>query len=105
MLKLIFAFLLLQTGTAFADRYGNIVTRMEQIAKDYPAQAQMFILGNNDQGVAIKGLKIGTGSVNSLVVATHHGNEYGSTEVGMNNRTAVPKASIQTYDTMRTETK
>lgn len=83
MLKLIFGFLLLQTGTAFAVRYENIVIRMEQIVKKYPNNAQIFILGKNDQGEAIKGLKIGNGAINSLVVATHHGNEYGSTEVGM----------------------
>jgi carboxypeptidase T len=31
----------------------------------------------------IEGVAIGNGPVHNLVVATHHGNEYGSTEVGM----------------------
>ena len=32
-------------------------------------------------GDTIIGLKIGNGPVNNLVVGTHHGNEYGATEV------------------------
>lgn len=64
--------------------YKEVVSRLEQVANKYPAQAQMFTMGINDQGEAIKGLQIGHGSMNSLVVATHHGNEYGSTVVALN---------------------
>lgn len=68
---------------AQAAPYDAIVKQMEQVAQSYPGQAEIFVLGTNDQGQPIKGLKIGQGATNSLVVATHHGNEYGSTEVGI----------------------
>ena len=40
-------------------------------------------IGVNDQGTPIKAIKIGNGETNSLVVATHHGNEFGSTAVAL----------------------
>ena len=70
-------------SSAHADKYSELVKKMEQIAKSNSFNAEIFILGLNDQGIAIKGLKIGSGAINSLVVATHHGNEYGSTAVGL----------------------
>lgn len=74
--------LFLLTGMSTA-KYSDVVTQMELLAKQNPAQVEMFTLGTNNQGQEIKGLKIGKGSVNSLVVATHHGNEYGSTATAM----------------------
>jgi carboxypeptidase T len=78
-----------------ANRYDAIVMKMEQLAKANPANVQIFTLTNNDQGLSIKGLKIGNGATNSLVVATHHGNEYGSTEVGMGFAQYLAKAPIK----------
>jgi predicted deacylase len=79
----LFLFLSTQSHAARATKYDNIVTQMEQLAQANAAQVQIFTLANNDQNIPIKGLKIGNGPTNSLVVATHHGNEYGSTEVGI----------------------
>ena len=61
--------------------YTEIQAFMMGMATQYPGTVQMFDLGTNDQGTLIQGLKIGSGSVHNLVVATHHGNEFGSTEV------------------------
>lgn len=99
MLASILGLFLLATPQSFAlkraTRYDNIVTQMEQLAKSNSAQVQMFTLANNDQGLPIKGLKIGNGPTNSLVVATHHGNEYGSTEVGIGFAKYLAKAPIK----------
>lgn len=74
--------LFLITGSG-AGNYDQVQTQIDAIAKSNPAQVEVFTLGTNNQGVAIKGLKIGHGPVNSLIVATHHGNEYGSTAVAL----------------------
>ncbi len=39
-----------------------------------------FSLGISDAGVPIEGVVIGSGTINNLIVATHHGNEYAGTE-------------------------
>lgn len=54
-----------------------------EVAKKFPQNASVFDLGPSDSGEMIKGLAIGRGPVNNLVVATHHGNEYGSTAVAL----------------------
>jgi predicted deacylase len=98
MFKTILSLFLMQTPVSQVrapTRYDDVVIQMEQIAKDYPAQVQVFTLGMNDQGLAIKGLKIGNGATNSLVVATHHGNEYGSTEVGIGFAKYIAKSPIK----------
>jgi predicted deacylase len=51
-------------------------------------------LGLNDTGEEIIGIKSGTGSVHTLVVGTHHGNEYGSTEVALAFAKSVAETSI-----------
>lgn len=66
-----------------ADLYSDIVARLERIASTYSASTQIFQLGQSDAGRPIVGLRIGQGSVASLIVGTHHGNEYGSTAVAM----------------------
>lgn len=99
MLATILGLFLLQTPQSFAKpratRYDNIVTQMEQVAAANPTNVQIFTLANNDQGLPIKGLKIGSGATNSLVVATHHGNEYGSTEVGIGFAKFLAKSPIK----------
>lgn len=81
MIETILSLFLLQTPSA--DNYNNILKSMDQIAITNPANVKVFTMGTNSQGQAIQGLKIGSGPVNSLVVATHHGNEYGSTAVAL----------------------
>ena len=63
--------------------YKKVEIAMRQLAFDYPNNASVFELGANDQGVKILGLKLGTGAIKNLIVGTHHGNEYGSTEVAL----------------------
>ena len=64
-------------------KYNDVLTFMQKLQSQYPKSVQIFTLGYSDQGVAIQGLKIGDGSINNLLVATHHGNEYGSTELAL----------------------
>jgi carboxypeptidase T len=61
--------------------YKAVQSFMQDIAQKYPANASMFDLVVGDSGDTIQGLKIGNGPVHNLVVGTHHGNEYGATEV------------------------
>ena len=96
MFKYALSFLVvtLITKNIFAAPYDQAVQKIEQIALSYPAQAQAFTLGTNNQGQPIKGVKVGTGPVASLVVATHHGNEYGSTEAALALAEALAKNPI-----------
>lgn len=64
-----------------ATKYEAVVAFMEQLHAQYPETTQLFDVGLNDDSVMIKGIQIGSGNLHNLVVATHHGNEYGSTEV------------------------
>ncbi|MEK6628338.1 MAG: M14 family zinc carboxypeptidase [Bdellovibrionota bacterium] len=63
--------------------YDKVVSTIQQIAQQNPANAKVISIGVNDQGVPIQALQIGNGEVGSLVVGTHHGNEYGSTAVAL----------------------
>jgi carboxypeptidase T len=62
--------------------YQTVQSQLQQIVKDFPA-AHLFDLGVTDSGEMVQGLISGDGPVAKLVVATHHGNEYGSTAVGV----------------------
>jgi carboxypeptidase T len=61
--------------------YKAVQTFMQGLAQKYPANVMMFDLVVGDSGDKIQGLKIGNGPIHNLVVGTHHGNEYGATEV------------------------
>jgi len=63
--------------------YEKIKDQVNQLAKDHPDTVSLFVLGDSDAGDDIIGVQIGHGATNNLVVATHHGNEYGSTDVAM----------------------
>ena len=64
-------------------QYAEVKTFLVALAKAFPQNAKVFTLGDSDSGDKILGLQIGSGAINNLVVATHHGNEYGSTEVAL----------------------
>jgi len=64
-------------------KYTDIQKDMNDIAARTPHTAQVVEIGKNDQGTPIVALKTGAGPVHNLIVATHHGNEYGSTEVAL----------------------
>jgi carboxypeptidase T len=63
--------------------YKDAVNFIHALAAKYPANAQLFVLGKSDRGLDIEGLKIGNGAIHNALVATHHGNEYGSTELAL----------------------
>lgn len=63
--------------------YSSVVETLNRIARDNPHTSQLFNLGTSDNGQDIQGIRIGSGPIHNLVVSTHHGNEYGSTEVAL----------------------
>jgi carboxypeptidase T len=81
MLETILSLFLLQAPSG--NNYELVLKSMDQIAATNPSHVQVFTMGTNSQGQPIKGLRIGHGPVNSLIVGTHHGNEYGSTAVAL----------------------
>lgn len=81
MLDAIISMFLL-TGPSLTN-YDKVVSTIQKIAEQNPANAKLISIGVNDQGVPIQALQIGNGDVSSLIVGTHHGNEYGSTAVAL----------------------
>lgn len=65
------------------SNYDRVTQTIQQVAQQNPGTTQLISIGANDKGIPIQALKIGNGAVNALIVATHHGNEYGSTAVAM----------------------
>ncbi len=65
------------------SNYSGVVEALQKIAQQNPRTSQLVSLGISDTGDTIWGLKIGAGAVNDLIIATHHGNEYGSTAVAL----------------------
>ena len=63
--------------------YREVQETLARIATEHSANAKLFDLGMADSGRMIQGIRIGDGPIHHLVVATHHGNEYGSTEVAL----------------------
>ena len=83
---LLFACLL--TSQVWADdlawkQYSDVKNFMNELVRTHPQSVRSVIVGPSDSGQVIEGVAIGNGPIHNLVVATHHGNEYGSTEVGM----------------------
>ncbi|RYZ68878.1 MAG: carboxypeptidase, partial [Proteobacteria bacterium] len=64
-------------------RYADIQTFLNDTQKQNPHVARVFDLTTNDTGQVIQGIALGSGPVHHLLVGTHHGNEYGSTEVAL----------------------
>ena len=63
--------------------YAEIQKLMRDVVAANPQNAEIFELISSDSGQTIEGLKIGNGPISNLVVGTHHGNEYGATEVAL----------------------
>lgn len=73
----------------------ELVTSLAEVYEDVEEIA-LPVEGSKD----LVGLKIGDGPVSHLVVSTHHGNEYGSTEVAkalMRNLAALPLEDLTVY--------
>lgn len=88
MKSIVLLTVLLNAGVASADlstnrTYKEAVAVIHSLAEKNPQNAQLFNLGFSDRGVAIEGIQIGNGPVHHILVATHHGNEYGSTELAL----------------------
>lgn len=64
--------------------YADVKVFLQQLVATYPKTTQLFTLDVSDSGDIIQGVIIGDGNpanIHNLLVSTHHGNEYGSTEV------------------------
>lgn len=72
--------------------YSNVKNFLGQVVADSNGKAELVTIGDSDSKEKILGIKIGSGSVHNLVVATHHGNEYGSTEVALAFAAAMAKS-------------
>jgi hypothetical protein len=78
------AFAATNTNIPLSHNYKDVKAFMQSLAAAYPKTVQLFTLGIADNGEPIVGAQIGDGNpsnVRHVLVATHHGNEYGSTEV------------------------
>lgn len=80
-----------------SNNYKDVKAFMNQLAASHPRTVQLFTFGVSDHGEPLVGAKIGDGNPNNvhhLLVATHHGNEYGSTEVAKAFAVSVADAPI-----------
>lgn len=68
---------------ASQKKYSDVKNFMHELVRTHPGTVRSIVVGESDSGEMIEGVAIGEGQLHNLVVATHHGNEYGSTEVGM----------------------
>jgi carboxypeptidase T len=64
-------------------QYADVKKFMQDLVSTHPTTARSVTVGRSDSGDTIEGVAIGNGPIHNLVVGTHHGNEYGSTEVSM----------------------
>jgi carboxypeptidase T len=82
-----------------AHDYKKIQAYLHQLNQQFPQSTELFVLGTSGTGDTIDGIKIGHGPVKNLIVATHHGNEYGSTEVALGAAADLAKNPI-THETV-----
>lgn len=80
---------------ALIRNYAEVKSTLQRIATQYAANVALIDIGMSDNGEIIKGLKIGSGPIKNLVVGTHHGNEYGSTEVAMATAESFAQTPVQ----------
>lgn len=74
--------------------YVEVQAFLMNLEKTYPKSAEVFTMALSDSGDPIQGVKLGSGQTPHLVVGTHHGNEYGSTEVALAFAESVAKDPI-----------
>lgn len=68
---------------AIHANYTAVKETMRVLASRAAVHTSVIDLGVSDSGETIQALRIGNGPVKTLVVAAHHGNEYGSVEVAL----------------------
>lgn len=71
------------TQPSASRSYPRIQAELKAINTRYPQSTELFSIGMSGTGHTIDGIRVGHGAVNNLIVATHHGNEYGATEVAL----------------------
>jgi len=76
-------------------KYPEVKSFLAKLAAEYPGNVKPFSLGISDSKEEILGLKIGSGSVKNVLVAAHHGNEYGSPELALAFAESVAKEPIR----------
>ena len=64
------------------SQYEDVKKLLRDLAARHRDTSEIVEVGPSDSGDTILALKVGDGPIHNLIVATHHGNEYGSTEVG-----------------------
>lgn len=82
-------------GWTISKDYNDVRQFIQAIAQKYSQTAQLISIGQSDSGEPIEALRIGRGKIETLVVATHHGNEYGSTELAKAFALAIAQSPIQ----------
>lgn len=70
-------------GDISEKKYSDVKDFMHELVRLHPDTTRSVTVGTSDSGNTIEGVAIGHGATHNLVVGTHHGNEYGSTEVAM----------------------
>lgn len=88
-------FLSTQQQWARISPYEQVVQALQKIEAENPNTSQLIQVGISDSGFPIMGLQIGRGGKANLLVATHHGNEFGSTAVAVAAANAFAKSPLQ----------
>jgi hypothetical protein len=79
---------------ALSRTYQDVQQGLKKLAQQYPTTTKLFSIGLNDQGKEIQAVTLGRGPVHHMVVATHHGNEYGSTETALGTAESLAKLPL-----------
>jgi predicted deacylase len=82
--------------TAQARQYADVQAFARGLAERFPSSARALEIGRSDSGEGIVALALGNpeSPVRNLLVAAHHGNEYGAAEVALAFAEAVAKSPI-----------
>ena len=78
--------------------YEKVVQALQKIEAQNPSTSRVIQVGVSDSGMPIMGIQIGRATRTTkanLIVATHHGNEYGSTAVAVAAASAFAQSPLQ----------
>lgn len=78
-----------------SKNYNEVHQFFANIAAKYSQTTKLISIGQSDTGEPIDALRVGHGKLETLVVATHHGNEFGSTELAKAFALEIAKSPIQ----------
>lgn len=88
------AFLNNTAEAATNRKYPEVKAFLGRLVTENPTTTSLISLGVSDSREEILGVKVGNGPVKNLVVATHHGNEYGSAELALGFAESIAKQPI-----------